>query len=117
MGNFSRLRELLSYGGNSNIQDDNGETPLHLAGFKVQENPQDCEHNLQVARVLINFGKNVDQMNNPGNTPLPFATARRNYKMIEILLQSKSEIDLKDNDGNAEQNTTSCPCDYNILVI
>ena len=72
------LRFLLKQGAQINIQDDEGNTPLHIAvnlGHRV------------LVRQLITRGADLNLKNKAGNNPLELAIASRNEEIIQLLRQ------------------------------
>ena len=69
--------------------DDAGWTPMHRA-IKID--------NIEIVRILILKCNSVDLnfTNQNGNTPLTFAIARGNLKVIELLLKSGADPNFED---------------------
>ena len=81
------LRFILARGGNANLQDGNGNTPLMLA---VEAGWPDG------VTLLISRRGNVNLANNGGETPLMRAVQRRDAEMVRLLLTNKADPDQRD---------------------
>lgn len=64
--------------------------PLHLAA---------SEGHLEIVKILLKMGANVDALSNLLRTPLHSACIRGYSDIIEILLQSKANVNAQDRDG------------------
>jgi len=89
---------LIDEGVDVNVQDKEGNTPLHLC-FGLGRGEDDTFEDLQI---LINAGANVDVRNKTGETPLHWAmsSCQKNIEAIKYLIQSGAKADIRDNDGN-----------------
>ena len=79
--NEELLKTILANKGNPNIQDTDGDTPLHLA--------VNSKHSDYVA-ILLAAGANPDIINNKGDTPLRMATSFSNLTVIQLLLNNRA---------------------------
>jgi len=90
-GNSNKVRELLKRGGlkaNPNTRDKNGNTPLHLA----------AEHGfLDVARLLLEHGADVNAIGKSGWTPLHVAAVNGRMAIVRLLLEHGADVDVIDN--------------------
>lgn len=59
-GNLKMVQTLLRYSASTNIQDTEGNTPLHLA----------CSERLEESKLLVSQGASIDLENKEGKTPL-----------------------------------------------
>lgn len=72
-GNLEELQKLISEGANTNINNKNGWSPLHLACYTG---------NLEIVKELIKNHAHVNEKSNDGYTPLQFASY---YGYLEIV--------------------------------
>lgn len=76
---------------NLNQSDMNGETPLHRASLKG---------NTETARLLLEWGADVDALNVRHESPLMYACkGKQNFDMIQLLLKHKANINLVNVEG------------------
>ncbi|XP_051170463.1 ankyrin-3-like [Leptopilina boulardi] len=68
--------------------DENELTPLNVAIL---------QNHLELAKILVQNGADVNIVNNDGETPLHKASKRGNIQLVEILLQNGANINAKDN--------------------
>lgn len=66
-------------------QDDDLNTPLHLACLKQKE---------EVVRILLENGANVNAINAENSTPLNISCSKINLNIFELLIQYKSPINI-----------------------
>lgn len=103
-GNIDRVNELLDAGADINVRNYKGQSALHCAskaGF------------IEVVRLLIKRGANVDAQDNQGSTPL--ATALRSsikdkaalVSIAEDLLSCGADVDLQDVKGKSARDLIS----------
>jgi ankyrin repeat protein len=99
-----RTEKLLAHGANVNMQDADGDTPLHGAAQNG---------NVEIIRLLLDKGANVDVKNKLGGTPLMWAAVFGHEDAVRFLLSRGANPSLKDNDGitaaqwAAQNNRTS----------
>lgn len=92
------IRFLTGKGGNPNIADNNGVTPLTVAaslGF------------VEGVEALVNAGARVDDSNASGETALIAATHRRDVAMVRLLLAKGANPDRTDNSGRSARDYVS----------
>lgn len=92
------IRFLTQRGGNPNVEDKNGVTPLQIAsslGF------------VDGVEALIKAGANVDKANTAGETPLISAIHRRDVAMARLLLANGASPDRSDNSGRTARDYAS----------
>ncbi|XP_076285606.1 uncharacterized protein LOC143211647 [Lasioglossum baleicum] len=85
-GNLELVEDLLKNGADVNILEDNSlfrNSILHSAVYWRQ---------VQMAKLLINYGANVNVKNCLGETPIVNAIYNRDTKMIELLLTNGADI-------------------------
>lgn len=93
---FEIVEYLIKNGANVNIQNDEGISPLHLAGW------------LENAKLLLNAGAEVDIIDHQGNTPLHIIAQEVDEELgvlvIEYLISKNANKDLKNNAGKTPLN-------------
>ena len=67
---------LLVKGGDPNVRDDNGQTPLHIAAHKGQK---------LAVQVLIDAGADIEVMDFKGRKPMEFAVDKGHVEVIALL--------------------------------
>jgi ankyrin repeat protein len=74
------VRRLLEYGADPNIRCDggSGSTPLHLASFGGS---------LEVTRLLLSYGANIDEKDGEGKTPFRLASSYGHNEIMRLLLE------------------------------
>jgi ankyrin repeat protein len=73
---------LLEFGGDPNVRDRHGRTPLHYA--IMLDGP---------LRLLLDHGADPNARDKDGKTPLHYAVARRNWYGVKLLLEYGAEVD------------------------
>ncbi|PHS31844.1 MAG: hypothetical protein COA95_04985 [Methylophaga sp.] len=93
---FKIVEYLIKNGANVNIQNSEGISPLHLAGW-----PENAE-------LLLNAGAEVDIIDHQGNTPLHIIAEEVDEELgvlvIEYLISKNANKDLKNNAGKTPLN-------------
>ena len=87
------VRSLLEHAVCVDAQDNNGDTPLHVAAG-------DADH-VGIVKLLLKAGADVHKRNNNGKTPLHCA-ARADYassETVQLLVQQGAHIEAKNNVG------------------
>ena len=67
-----------------------GHRPLHMATYN---------ENIQIVRILIEAGANVNIQNKVGDTPLHLATNNENIHIIRILIEAGADVNKRNNNG------------------
>lgn len=75
-----KVELLLSWGANPNLQDSNGDTPLHIWASSSWD-----EDSVEVCEMLLNKGADPTIKNNLGQTALDVAKWKKNDQVVEIL--------------------------------
>jgi hypothetical protein len=76
---------------NVNVKDDvHGATPLHRAA---------CHGHVEIARLLLQNGAEVNVRNNYGNTPLHWAASHGHVDILHLLVENGVDLEAQDNDG------------------
>lgn len=83
------IRWLVRKGADTSIQDDQGNTPLHI---------RSCIQNAGID-ILIEVGAEVNVRNHQGNTPLHLACVRGNLSVARTLLCSGARADIANEEG------------------
>ncbi|WP_298308339.1 ankyrin repeat domain-containing protein [uncultured Erythrobacter sp.] len=89
------IRFLLQKGGNPNVRDRKGVTPLQIA---VRLNYLDG------VEALIKGGAQVDIADSQGETPLMTAVHQRNVPLVRLLLEDGANPDINDNTGRSARD-------------
>lgn len=84
-----------------NIADIGGLTALHHVVM------DECPDKLQLLKILIANGADVNVQNRWGETPLLAALARKDADCVEVLLNSGADINIKDGNGHAPSTVYS----------
>lgn len=82
---------LLENGASPEIPTTDGEYPIHLASQQY-----DSE---DFILTLIEHGVNINRIDEHGNTALHYAVLNGNDVMIEVLLESGADVNIRNNDG------------------
>ena len=117
------FQKLIEFGADLNDQDDDGNTPTHLAvisfrgkhfleilapkaNLEVKNNKGDTPlvlagriAGVEKIKVLIQNGAEADALNDDGITALHFALTRQKWKMAEYLIANGANIDVKTKEG------------------
>ena len=93
-----RLQILADMGANPNVEDWDGQTPLHIVSTTMAINQAD---RVTMARILVTNGAKVNCQDKRGLTPLHCAVRRipTDYRLIEFLLRNGADPNTKDSDG------------------
>ena len=86
-GNIVAVKKFLDKGGNVNLQDEPGMTPLHHA-----VNADLKGSNLKMIKLLINWGANVKAIDDTHHTPLHMAS---NKETAELLIDAGVDVNAK----------------------
>ena len=90
-GNNDLVERLLKKGTNVDATDTKyRNTALHWAASRSH---------LDVVKLLVNVGANVDGADQFGSTPLFWAVRRGSPEVVRFLLESGAAVDTRDNDG------------------
>ena len=98
--NLEELNKLIARGDDVNGLDYNQITPLFYAAELGR---------VEMARVLIEHGANLEFRDEYGNTPLMkacYSTSTRAYEMIALLISAGADLDATNNYGH---NPRECP--------
>ena len=88
------VRALITGGADVNAISQLGETPIHLAIELF-----DAEDASGITRLLLQAGANPNTRDTKSNTPLHMAIFNENAELIELLLDWKASVNLRDADG------------------
>jgi cytohesin len=86
----AKIHLLIRYGANPNLQDQHGQTPLHIA----------AKHNTPAAvKALLEEKANPNLQDRDGNTPLHLAADMHSYEIIRMLLRANVNKHAKNKAG------------------
>uniref|UniRef100_A0A8B9KM39 Nuclear factor of kappa light polypeptide gene enhancer in B-cells 2 (p49/p100) n=1 Tax=Astyanax mexicanus TaxID=7994 RepID=A0A8B9KM39_ASTMX len=96
------------------VQDENGDTPLHLA--VIHQQPAVA---LQLIQTIINTpqSKFINKLNHLGQGPLHLAVITKQPKLVEALLRVGADPSLLDRDGRTAVHLAAHIGDENILKV
>lgn len=118
---IEKITKLLDAGANANaLNEGTLDTPLHVLGdrFETQPKKQLSDKLLEVARLLLDKGADVNAVNVWGRTPLMLAAFWGTPSLIKLLLNSGADPDLRDQDGLTALETAQKKGKYaNIEVV
>ena len=97
-GDFDGVKNLIENGTDVNIQDEYGQTPLHLASESSY---------LDVVKFLIENGADVNITNNNG-TPLHNACENGHLDIVKFLIENGADINIKDKEGKKPLDYIEC---------
>ena len=87
--NIQSIKNYIDFGYDLNI-DDYGYTPLIYVSISNQ---------IEIAKLLLNAGADVNIQNNTGSTALIYAAYNNNIEIIKLLLNSDADIDKQNSAG------------------
>ncbi len=90
--NLNLVNDLIALGANLNWQDEDdfNRTPLHMAASRGK---------VEIARMLIDAGANVNVQNEYGSTPLHVAARRVEVEIARMLIDAGAYVDVQDKSG------------------
>ena len=88
--NIQSIKNYIDFGYDLNI-DDYGYTPLIYVSISNQ---------IEIAKLLLNAGADVNIQNNTGSTALIYAAYAKQIEIVKLLLSAGADIDKQDIDGN-----------------
>ena len=88
---------LIKAGANLDLEDIKGTTPLLDATFQIGKMHRNKQLNVEIVKLLIAGGCNVNKTNNLLGTPLMMAVGSKSSELIEILLNAGANINQVDN--------------------
>lgn len=96
-GDNRKVKKLLAKGADVNaLSTEHGRSALIIAAFKSQINPI---NSLNIVRLLINHGADVNLQDNQGETALMWASIQGNEGIVEALMKKGPDVDLQNNKG------------------
>ncbi|NJL57493.1 ankyrin repeat domain-containing protein, partial [bacterium] len=104
---LEELQQLLAYGVNLQITDDNGRTPLHAA---VMSSPE-------VLQAILSFNQiDMNARDHQGMTPLHLAVQRAPETLKLFLQHQQIQLNAKDNEGNTPAHYLTSEANAQTLV-
>lgn len=92
---IKNLKFMIKNGANLNARDNMGDTILHCASGKTENN----EGIEQLLSIILDNYKNINSLNYRGRTPLAHAVTSNNLNIVKFLVKKHAKIDIKDYDG------------------
>ncbi len=89
--NADRLNQYLAEGGDPNLVNEDGDTLLYVASG--------AKGGVEVARVLVLGGADLNKLSRQGRTPLHTAAAWCNADIVALLLEAGARTDIKNSDN------------------
>jgi ankyrin repeat protein len=96
-GHLDRLRALLQEGTDPNLRDRSAETALHRVAGDLENEP--APENLQIARLLLESGAEINAADKDQHTPLMSAAHGGSAEMIALFLQQGADTEARDREG------------------
>jgi hypothetical protein len=85
---------------NVNVKDDwRGMTPFHYAA---------ANGHIEIARLLLQNGAEVNVRNNYGNTPLHIAASHGNVDILHLLVENGADLEAQDDHGSRALHFATC---------
>ena len=91
-GGTNNIKELLNFQADVKSRSYSQKSVLHLAALRADDNPEATE-------LLLNAGAEIDAVDAWGNTPLFYAYAKGNKKIVDCLLGRGANKKVKNKDG------------------
>ena len=88
-GDFEAVKALIDAGADLNIQDDDGDTPLHWAADGYTD----------IARALIDAGADLNIQDDDGWTPLHWVAGSGYTDIARALIDAGADLNIQDDDG------------------
>lgn len=113
-GDFEIINEMISLDFDINSSDINGKTPLHYVGER---------NYLDVARLLLQNGANINAININGNQPLWYAvfnaccSKMNKLALVELFMKNGGNPHHKNNSNNSPLDFAIKTQDYNVIEI
>lgn len=85
---IQQIQEALEARTDINIQDEDGNTALHLAVIENKDHIID----LEMIKILLDAGSNINIQNKTGHSALTIAVQKNNVAITNLLLRSKKEL-------------------------
>eukprot|EP00002_Diphylleia_rotans_P031753 TRINITY_DN6612_c0_g1_i1.p1 TRINITY_DN6612_c0_g1~~TRINITY_DN6612_c0_g1_i1.p1 ORF type:complete len:507 (+),score=103.46 TRINITY_DN6612_c0_g1_i1:47-1567(+) len=108
-GSVKCVRYLCQLGSPTSSLSESGTTPIHLA---VDSNRIEC------IREVSRYGADLDTPDGwLGNTPIHWATHRKNFRMLQTLLDSGASPNIPNNEGNMAVHMAARTGDYSCIEV
>ncbi|XP_041355391.1 ankyrin-1-like [Gigantopelta aegis] len=98
---FNFVSYLVGKGVNINLQNEDGNTPLHFAVQGLSFN---------IVNHLVEHGGEINQQNENGNTPLHYAAQHGSVDIVSCLVENQAELDAEDKSGNTPLHLAARNC-------
>ena len=103
LGLFEKIRVLLDLGAKANLKNIHGQVPLHL----ISQNQFLNEGNVNVTRLLLQQGTDVNTRDKQQATPLHFASFRGYFEITRALLDHGADVNARNADGQTPLHRVS----------
>jgi ankyrin repeat protein len=90
---------LIKKGADVNMQNKDGNTPLHIAALNKNVHYKALEKNKKIIDLLIENKADVNMQNKDGNTPLHTAVISKINYTVDLLLDKGANVNMINNDG------------------
>ena len=94
-GRIRDVRLLLDHGTNVNAKNDQGETPLCLVSSKYYPK----EHDVDIARLFLEAGADVNALDKVYNTPLHHASFMGRVEIASVLLENGANLNVENDNS------------------
>ena len=103
-------KTLLKFGARFDVQDDNGNQPIHFAAINKVDT--------QTLEILLTYGADIEAQNQPGWTPIHWWAALGGPKpILPVLLQNGADINVRANDGKTPLHLAANNVNENGLIL
>ena len=128
-GHLVVVKLLLEKGADIHAKDSSDSTPLHMrVGRRMRESivfgaPLHAvkeykeEEYMEVVKLLLEKGANVNVQDIHGRTPLYWAAQNGYTEIVKLLLEKGADVNARDNDGNTPLHWAVGACDLEIVKL
>ena len=105
-GNLAMAAYLIRNGAQTEVEDNNGYTPLIYAAML---------NKLEVAKLLISYGAQVNKPNRRGITPLSMAVIQRNFDVVKYLITNGADLNVRTSFGKTPLHLSAISGNLNVV--
>lgn len=91
--------------------------PMVKAVTRLPKDATEREHQLQVLRMLLDAGGDVNSVDDKGRTPLMMAAETNNAEIVDLLLKNKADPNIKNQDGNTALHVAAQKGNHSIIQV